>query len=158
MNRGRHKELFPFYRLGILLFLSLFFTAFSLSLFIAPNTAAPKKSGNEENIKRKAKNFPNHFPLTLSWKRRQSHTFRTSKYIRSQRPKIILQKNQEFMCVDWGHTQRNPPTTRHSTFFDVSIIKTNWIFLSNSWMPSGLWHIRLQHTDELSYRAKKFLI
>jgi hypothetical protein len=38
-----HTELSPFYRLGILLFLSLFFTAFSLSLFIAPNTAAPKK-------------------------------------------------------------------------------------------------------------------
>lgn len=40
----RYTQLFPFYRLGILLFLSLFFTAFSLSLFIAPDTAATKKN------------------------------------------------------------------------------------------------------------------
>lgn len=106
--KARYIQLFPFYRLGILLFLSLFFTAFSLSLFIAPDTAPPKNQQRKEIISKAAKGEHKEStnrtifvdPELEKRGKRQSLHFCTSKY--SHRPKIILQsvgekRNQKFI-------------------------------------------------------------
>lgn len=125
-EKKRYKQLFPFYRLGILLFLSLFFTAFSLSLFIAPDTAAPKNNTESDNEEKKRKN---HFRLTLCWKskkKRKDKVIFLHIEIYSHRPKIILQKSREFIClcmsIEGTHNTTEKPDTK---LLDVSIIKIN---------------------------------
>lgn len=113
-KRKRYTQLFPFYRLGILLFLSLFFTAFSLSLFIASDTAAPKKSITRRRRKERKK-YSEPFSVDPELKKRRKHEKRQSHFFAhrnaSHRPKIILQKIKTIrfcVCRLWPHNTTIP--------------------------------------------------